>query len=251
MSGQAILFYGLLAPGAAKASSEQAGYPASNVLLGKVQRPWKALNATSLGSYVQIDLGAVYYVRLLAINAANMVTVDSVMADTMDPPLSLRGPLTLYQDKQGRSKGSVFISAAVRYIRLANFTGTPTDGDSVWSIGSIFLFSSYAQLARDPLFGESSNDLNTPQSRVDLDNGVSVVDDTGPSFMTPTLQFSGGATDDHEKLVRLTRAGLCWLNLNDGNGGDQWPVRHVDPKITRKFTGFNRETVQVSLKEQV
>ena len=35
------------------------------------------------------------------------------------------------------------------------------------------------------------------------------------------------------------------------NVGDQWPVRHFEPKTTRKFSGFNRETVQIPLKEEV
>jgi len=248
MSGLVTLAYDQIAPGSVRTATEQAGYPASNVLLGKVGRPWKGLGHGT--AFLIVDLGASKYVDTFAANNGNLVEVG-IRYDDTGAFTSLIQTTTGGTDKQGRWKASFQIKDTFRYLQLTMIaSGLPTDGDDVWSLSSLFFFANSLSLARDPLFGESATDVNFPQSRVDLDNGSTVKDDTGPSFMTPTLQFSGGRDDDHEQLVRLTRAGLCWLNYNDGNPGDQWPVRHVDPKITRKLAAFNRESVQVSLKEQ-
>jgi len=215
-----------------------------------VLRPWKG--TTTGADWVQIDLGASVAVNAIAVNGGNMGSV-TVLADNANPPVTNRGVLTLSQDAQGRYKGSLAIGASVRYIRLNIGAGVPNDGSTAWSIACVYPFTNSFTAARDPLYGaNSTQDLNTPQTRQDLDNGVVIRDSTGPSFMTFTLDFSGAATDDHEQIQQYARAGLCWLNFNIPNAAwEQFPVRNHDPKMTRKFGGFNREQVELTLKEEV
>lgn len=241
------------APATATAGSVSASFPATNALTTQVLKPWQG--TTTGADFLQIDLGANKIIGNgggVILNAANMTSV-TVFADTANPPTTNRGTLTLSQDAQGRYKGSLsFAAASVRFIRFTIAGGSPVDGAAGWSIGFASVFASGFSPARDPLFGESSMDEVTPQSRDDLDNGVVIRDTTGPSFMLITRAFSGGSGDDHEQIQQYARAGLCWWN--DGNPNapwNQWPVRHHDPKVTRKLAGFNREQVTLTLKEIV
>lgn len=242
------LLFGLIPVSVASSNTAAAGFPASNVINTQVLKPWKATGVAA--DFVQLDLGAATAVNGVAINDANMNSV-TVLADNVNPPTTNRGTLTLTQDAQGRYKGMLAFAATFRYVKFVIATGTTNDGTSAWRISCAYPFSSTFSLPRDPLFGESELDANTPQSRVDLDNGQVIRDTTGPNFVTLTLQFRGGAADDHEQLQQYARAGLCWLNMNISNAPwQQWPVRHHDPKITRKFTGFNAEEVDITLKEE-
>lgn len=243
----ASLLFGLLAP--STATSGTTTNPATFALTTQINKPWLA---TATGTdFLQIDLGASVAVNGVALNAANMSSV-TVFADNANPPTTNRGTLSMAQDAQGRFKGSLLFSATVRFVRFTIAAGGTNDGNSVWSIGFAAAFSGLFLPPKDPLFGESSNDLVTPQSRDDLANGVVIRDTTGPSFMMITRAFSGGAADDHEQIQQYARAGLCWWNDgNPGVAGNQWPVRHHEPKVTRRMGGFNREQVSIVLKEIV
>lgn len=245
------LAYNQLSPSTATASSAAAGYPATNVLLGKVLKPWRSTTAGSSENII-IDLGSNLPLSnaTLAISATNMLTA-AIYADTANPPTTLKGTILFSKDVTGRYKQSLSLTGTIRYIKILPI-GSPFDGAAYWSIGPVDVFASELAFARDPLFGESSLDANLPQTMVTLDNGIIVRDQTGPSFMTPTLNFTGGSTDNHEEIAMLARAGLCWLDLGiTSNRGLQWRVRHYEPKVTRKLSAFNRETVQIALKEEV
>ena len=236
----------------ATASSAAAGYPATNVLTGQVLKPWRS---TSLANteYIIIDLGAIRLLNgaILAVSATNLATA-TVYADSSNPPTTSRGTITPALDAQNRGKASLALTGLIRYIKILASSGSPIDGAAYWSIGPVDVFVNTLAFPRDPIFGESSLDTNTPQTSVTLDNGKIVRDSTGPSFMTPTLTFSGGNGDDHEQIAMLARSGLCWLDLGIAtNRGLQWRVMHYDPKITRKLTAYNRESVQIALKEEV
>jgi hypothetical protein len=118
-----------------------------------------------------------------------------------------------------------------------------------WRIGCLYPFASSLSLPKDPLFGGSSLESNFPQNLVQLDNDIEIRDTTGPSFARITLDYSGAATDPLTALARRARLGVCWINLNVG--ALQFPVRHNEPKITRKLQAYNRELVTFMLKEEV
>jgi hypothetical protein len=245
----ASLWFGLLAPATATAGSADPNYPATNALTTQVLRPWLATGTAS--DFLQIDLGASKTIVGVVLNAANMASV-TVFADNANPPTTNRGTLTLQQDGQGRYKASMSIAATVRYVRFAIAAGSTVDGSGAWGIGFAGVYSGAFSPAKDPLFGESSQDQVTPQSRDDLDNGVVIRDNTGPSYMLITRGFSGGSADDHEQIQQYARASVCWWN--DGNPSaawNQWPVRYHEPKVTRRISGFNREQVSILLKEEV
>ena len=248
-----LLAYNPFAIITATASSAAAGYPATNVLTGKVLKTWRSTSSATT-EYLIIDLGAsTSNPNTLCISGLTMSNV-SIYADNTSNPTTLVGTYICAADAQGRYKVSIVLpsSPSYRYIKIKPNTGTPTDGASYWTIGPVDLFTASLSFARDPIFGESSLDTNTPQTSATLDNGIIVRDGTGPSYMTPTLNFSGGSGDNHEQIAMLARSGLCWLDLGiASNRGLQWRVKHYEPKVTRKLTAYNRETVQIALKEEV
>lgn len=247
----ATLAYSPIVPATVTASSQAAGYPATNVLLGKVNMPWRS-TSLALTEYIIIDLGVIISLpKTLTISATNLVDAD-IYADTSATPTTLKGTIIFANDGAGRYKASSAISGPFRYIKIKPHSGAPTDGNSFWSIGAVDLFANSMQFARDPIYGESQIESATPQTSVQLDNGVTIKDDTGPPYSAITLNFSGGSADDHEAVMRQARAGLCWLDMGaTANRGLQWRVKHIEPKTTRKITAFNRETVQIVLTEQV
>lgn len=244
-----VLLYNPLVPATATASTEAAGYPATNALDSQILKPWKG-TANSF-DYLQIDLGSSKAVTGVTITGANMPFVF-VYADNSATPTTSRGTLTMAADDQGRYKGSLQFSATVRYIRFSISPNATLDGAPGWIIGAATAWAASFSPPRDPLYGGSSLDFNSPQSRQDLDNGVVIRDDIGPSYQLITLAFSGSASDDMAAIRRCARAGLCWLDLGvSTQRGWQWPVREHEAKVTRKITGFNRETMDLVLKEEV
>lgn len=248
----ATLAYSPIVAATATASSQAAGYPATNVLLGKVNKPWRS-TTTATSENIIIDFGTsiVASNATLTISAANLVGA-LISIGLSNPPTSVITAMVFAADGDGRSKASLVFSATFRYLKIQTFTGSPTDGSAYWNIGCVDLFANSMQFARDPIYGESQIETATPQSAVQLDNGVTIKDDTGPFYSVITLNFSGGSADDHEAIMRQARAGLCWLDMGvTANRGLQWRVKHIEPKTTRKITAFNRETVQIVLTEQV
>jgi len=249
-----ILLINPIAPvTAASFLTAAAGYPATNALNSQILRPWKSSSNAANADALIVDLGTPLAITAVAVTQTNFSRFG-VYADNTTFPTTVLGTLNTAQDAQGRYKGSLVASATARYInfKCPSSLDTPVDGNN-WTIGAVYVYTTAPYTTpRDPLFGSSSLDLSTPQSRIDLDNGSVVRDTTGPSFQTINLDFTGGAGDDHEQIQQYTRAGICWLNLSNPSAPwEQWPVRHIDPKITRKLAGFNRELVSISLKEEV
>lgn len=233
-------------------SSSASGYPATNVTTGKVLKPWRSTTA-ALSEYIIFDLGSNIPLTnaMLTISAANLVDAQ-IFADTWVNPTTSKGVITFAADGSGRYKASIALSGTIHFIKIKPNSGAPTDGAGFWQIGPVDLFLNSRPLPRDPIFGETSIDSCTPQTRTDLENGIVVKDDTGPPYSTITLNFTGGTADDHEAVMRTARAGLCWLDLGiASNRGLQWRVKHYEAKTTRKLTAFNRESVQITLKEEV
>lgn len=245
----ATMAYFPLAPVSASATSAQANYPAANVLTQQVRQPWKS---TSLAAQsITLDLGASTAIACIAFSDCNFAAC-TIRADNSVNPATVIGSPGTGQDGAGRNKCSLLpVGLTARYISITP-TGATLDGAAGYQIGAVYAFAVASSLARDPLFGSTQVDYNSPQSILELDNGVTISDDTGPGWALVTMGFSGGRNDDMESLWRFSRFGTVWLNLDGTPASDnQWPVRHYEPKITRRLQSFNREQVQFALKEQV
>jgi len=242
------LYYSSYTPSAATASSAQAVYPASNAITTQVNKPW---TATSAGAeWLQFDLGASRALAAICVHGVNFATAQ-VYADNSATPTTLVGTLTMGMDDNGRFKGSLAVATTARYVRVSIAAGTPLSG-ATWSAGNLSVFAAALSPPVDPLYGNSKVKSVIPQSLTDLDNGVSVVDTIGPQYTLATLEFSGGATTDLAQLMRTARTfGTCWVDLGTPNRGEQWPMRHFEPDVTRTFAAYNRETMSLSFKEMV
>lgn len=243
----ALLLHTARTPTTATASSAAANYAALNVLQSPVLREWRS--TTTGASWLQVDLGASLAVQGVAISLFNCASC-TLLADNTATPTTSRGTLTTGIDRQGRRKGSLAFSAAVRYIRFNITGGSPTDAAAFWRAGAVYVFAANLALPRDPLYGGTSIDWVTPQQRVDLPNGRAETWSTGASFAELALQFAGKESDDTEELQRRARAGACWFDYGIASDrGLQFPVVHCEPTTTARFEKFNRRTLDVRLRE--
>lgn len=240
----ATLFSGMYTPAAASASSAAANYPASAAMVPGVSRGWQSSSGGL--QWLQFDLGANVSVHGVALQAITYQgTGITVLADTSNPPVTNRGTLATGLDANGRTKGSLsFGAASIRYVRF-NFTSTV----GVCGAASGFVFASAAALARDALYGQTRITLIDPQVRNELPNGVVETYSAGAPSTEIDLSFRGTANDDIEALKRLTRAGACWLDLGLPQRGRQWPVRNIESQTSRQLEGYNRESVNIPLRE--
>jgi len=251
----ATISFNLVNAVTAYAGSAAAGYPATNALTTQTKKSWRSTGTAN--DYIELDFGSNIQAAgyMCCLNAHNIPLANiSVLAGPSTPPtFSIPAP-TGGGDNVGRFKASLIFPAgtAFRYLRIAIAAGSTLNGLPYWEIGSVLLFATVWNLAKDPLYGNSGIDSVFPQSRIDLDNGVVVRDDTGPPFSLISLDFSAGSDIPIEVYPSIARSGLSWLDLNDAkNPGRQWPVRYHEPKLTRKLQAYNRETETMVFKEEV
>jgi len=236
-------YYSQIFPVAAGATSTAAGYSPNNVLNTSVLRPWRSVTTT--GEYIAIDLGSVINIVAVALQACNF----SAAHLNKDGFAFLAASTPVNEDGKGRRKNLFEVpGTSTRNIYIAP-DGTPVDGSSYYSIGAVYIFGAKRTMPRAPLYGGAEVTYGCPQSSIDLDNGKTVMDFTGPTFANVTLPFSGGAGDDMEQLSADAQSGIVWITL--GSNGLQWPMRSYESKITRRLQAFNREQVQSVLKEEV
>ena len=232
-------------PSAYTAASAAAGYPASNAGNLRVLKPWRSTGLAS--QWLQVDLGSSVAVAAIAFSDCNFATAI-IFADNAATPVTNRGPASIGTDRGNRLKGSRQFAATVRYLRITISGGT-SDGLAYFRCGSVLVFTQSQALPRDSLYGGTNVDVVFPQARVDLPNGAMEVNSTGPSYCEIGMSFAARASDDVEVLARRARADVCWLDLGLTDQGQQWPIRHGDPRISRRLEKFNRETVPMLVRE--
>jgi hypothetical protein len=234
------------------ATSAAANYPATNLRETSVDRPWRS--TTNALQNIDIDLANSLAVTAIGVQMTNAPTV-TVFADTFTVPTTSRGVITPVTDNNGRRKGSLAFSATVRYIRLQiPATSVVADDDGTvqayYTIGSVYVFANTLTLPRDPLYGQSSTELLTPQTSVDLANGQNVTSNNGAPVTVINLGFSARAQDDVERARRLARLGPAWLDLDIASERwRQWPVRSVVERVTRSIARVNGERVELPFRE--
>lgn len=241
----AILRTGTQTVSALATTSAEAAYPASNLLLPAIRRPWRSTSTASQN--VDIDLGSAIANPILCLQGGNASSITVSYGTASYTTVSL-GALATAQDRHGTRRLSVSIPASARYVRLA-FSGTPADAAAYWWGGALYVFGSTLTLPDDPLLGSEVN-ARYPQSRVELPNGNRITIDRGAPRQQINLRFRTARSADIDALTRAVRAGVCWLDLGiDTNRELQWPVQIDSDTAPRTLSRADQDDTSIALLE--
>lgn len=236
----AVLRHTVRIPSAVTATSAAASYPASNLLVPSVRRAWRSTGTGAQNIDLTIPSTASPW---LCVQDCNATQIEVRYGASI-----LVGTFATAQDRHGRRRLSVQIPATATALRLT-LSGTPTDGAGFWQMGAVYVFASSLSLPDNPLLGSEANP-SWPQTRVDLPNGERVVIDRGTPRQQLNLRFRTPRTADIDALVRLARAGICWLDLGvTANRELQWPVRFDSDTSTRAFATAAQDEQAIPLRE--
>lgn len=238
--------------GSWSASDSAPGYPASNLGIPRVGRPWRS---NFLGSItVQIDLGST-----VSIDPVLVIMGHNANPGGFQVHSSLNGSTWA---NEGAGTNSTGISGlrkglfrkgsniSFRYLRVT-FTGGTVDGAISFQCGYAMLFSAHADLAA-PLYGANAR-LVWPQWSTSLPNGLDVRADAGEPFTEIRLPWrQAGNQVAIERLAERARREPVLLDLQlPDRSGWWWIVRNHQAQLERNITGHNRENTQLVLAEVV
>lgn len=242
----ALLHHTPWAPTSATGTTAAAGYPASNVLIPSVGRPWRSTATTTTN--LDIDLGAARTSPVLCIQSPNAGTC-TVSYGSAAYTTTSAGTQTLTLDRHGRRKHSLTLSGSVRYIRMVFGATLPDASAAYFEVGAVYVMSTTLSLPESPLIGSDAAAVY-PQTRLDLPNGQRLRFDRGVPRMRLPLRFRGLRSTDLDQLTRLARINVCWFDIGDAAQRElQWPVRHDDDTATRQFARATQDESTITLNE--
>ena len=124
-----------------------------------------------------------------------------------------------------------------------------TYGSALMELGAMYAFANTLSLPVEPLI-DSGVQYLYPQSAEKMPNGQTVTIARGAPRARITLKFRASAAQDIERIARIARAGLCWLDLGITTDRSlQWPVRYIEDSHSRDFTRPRREPVTLVFEE--
>lgn len=252
----AKLYYGKIAIVSVTATEAASGYPASNMALESLGRPWRS--TTTGADTIVFDLGSSLAIDSLFLHDVNFATAAvSWSADnvTYSAPVTL----TTYADRHGRRRGRVSVSATMRYVKAVISAGTPADGLAYWRIGAAYVFSSSVSPTAFPVFTYRVT-TTRPRTSVALPNGITAAAATGINIDLLELtiskyQANGESADD---FIQRAAAGSIVLDMaiTDRSGSpifqeQVWPMRCLAQQIQEDFPAPLYSTLAVPFLEIV
>jgi hypothetical protein len=238
----ASLYYSRLTAASWAATSSKSGYTASNAGSTGIARPW-ASNATGTQQLTG-DLSTTQTIRAIALQSCPLSTAD-IRVDGSSTPTTSRGAIVPAQAGHGVYRGSLAMNVSARYVS-AYWTGPTLLGGNAgvysrepasYEVGTLYAFGATLSLPCEPLL-ESDLSFEYPQTVERLPNGQQITVSRGAPVATITLRFRPTASQDIERIARIARAGISWLDLGIAARPDlQWPVKCIEDSIGRQFRG--------------
>lgn len=241
-------YYGKRTVSSATATTAAAGYPASNVGLESIARPWRATGVT--GEDVVLNFSAADPAAAVLLEDVNFESC-AVLKSVDGSAFTSVGTLATYADKiTGRRRGLLVIDdATVKAVKLTISAGAATDGLAYWRIGAGYVFSSAATMPRSAGLDMRVRGL-FPQVRADLPNAQVAVATTGSDALGLSIPFKRMHSQDALELLRRARAGTVGLNLGLGDYPEfVLPVRHIEGQQEEAFPQYRISQFTVELRE--
>lgn len=245
----AALYYDKRIATVGAATTEAAGYSASNVNNESLSREWRATGAGA--NDVTITFPANVSVHSLFVHGVNFASCpaqwssDGINFNTI-------GTLTTYADRHGRRRGRITINqASVKALRIQIGAGTPTDGLGVWRVGAMYPFGSTVTPTAFPKY---TFRVRTRRPRVnrELVNGMVAAAETGLRSDRLDLSFLRKDTESVDDFIQRATAGTVLLDMGVSPYPEQqWPVRCVEQDLDETFTRPRESSITVPLVEVV
>lgn len=230
----ASLYYGKLPIVAVTATTAASGFPASNVALESLGRPWRS--TTTGANDVVLDLGSSKAINALFLHDVNFASA-TIARSTDNVSYTAVGTLTTYAGRHGRRRGKISLGgASARYVKISISAGTPADGAAYWRIGSAYLFASKATPGAQPNY--PTRVITTrPRVTTALANRLPAVASTGNNIDRIELRVPRWNTEAADDYVQRPAAGSILLDLEEPNYPEQqWPVRLLEEQIRSPST---------------
>jgi hypothetical protein len=243
------LHYAKLSPTSWAATEVAVGYPASNVGLESIGRPWRS---TTLGANdLTIVLPVISGVQTLFLHDVNFATCN--IEKSVDGAVFVAvGALNTYADRHGRRRGYITIAAAgQKAVKIRIAAGATTDGLAFWRIGASYLFSSVLTPSAAVKYGYSAR-TKRPRVSTQLPNGLTAVATTGNNIDRLNLTFERLYSEIADDIIQKASAATCLLDVGLPNYPEQqWPVRCLEEDLEETFSNKNLSSIGVPLTEVV
>jgi hypothetical protein len=245
----AKIHYGKLTPVSVVASTAAAGYPANNVALESISRPWNSTSSAS--TTLTLTLAAAQLVNAVLLQDVNFSSC-LVEKSPDGSSFSSVGTLNTFADRESnRRRGLILVADAnVKAIRLT-MSGTPTDGLAYWRIGAAYLFNAASTMPHMPQYNAQLNFLLAKVLRT-LPNRRVAQATLAPGILELSLAFDRRYDEDVQELFRRAEAGTIGLELVPNNFPELvLPVLSVVEQQGETFNYVDHTACTIEVRESV
>lgn len=230
----AKLWYTKLTPSSFAATDAQAGYPASNIGLESLGRPWYSADAGA--KEITINFAAATLVQALHLHDVNFASA-TIQKSVSGGAFTTVGTLTANTNEAGRFRGYLTINEALcTALKIQIGAGTPNDGLGYWRIGSGYAFAAVVALPIGPDIGY---EIDTQESVIGtmLVNKRKAEARVGIDKDFIKIPWTTGYTSSLNDILRRTRLGSCLFSTDLANYPEEvWPViRQEDNSAKSRF----------------
>lgn len=204
------------------ATTEAAGYPASNWMVESLARPWRA---TGLGANdVTFTAPAAVGVHSVCLHDVNFASC-TIRKSADGIAFSDVGVLTTYPDRHGRRRGRITVNDAnVKAWQIRIGAGAATDGLAFWRGGAAYPMGSSHLVPADLNFPLSEEPVEPAIGR-ELVNGLLAEAATGERFSRIETVWNREATESLQTLITKAKAATVWFDTGTSDYPEQqWPL---------------------------
>lgn len=243
------LYHTRIAAAAISATTAAAAYPALNLAIDALSRPWRATGTGATD--VTIDLGTSQSLGGLLVHDVNFASA-TIFTSVDGSAYTNRGVMTTYANDQGRRRGIFSLDTFTgRYVRFTIASGATTDGAAYWRAGAAPVMKTAVTLAQAPNKGYGVTTVYA-QTTTQLANKRTARAATGTDFDVIRWQFTRKYQDSLEILKTQLRLGAVLIDMGlPQHPHHAWPVTTYDDSHDRGYPKANSETSAVNLTEVV
>jgi hypothetical protein len=228
------LWYSQVNPSSFAATEAATGYPASNVGLQSLGRPWRS--TTTGANEVTINFAAARQVQALFLHDVNFATANIQKSVSGGGFVNI-GALTTAGNEAGRYRGYCTVNEALcTAIKIQIAAAAPNDGLAYWRIGSAYAFQA---VVTPPFALEYQYEIDTQESVISstLVNKRKAEARVGIDHDLIKLPYNAKNSESLADIVRLTRLGTCLFTTDLPNYPEElWPViRQEDNSVKSRY----------------
>lgn len=248
----AKLWYTKLTPSSFAATDAQAGYPASNVGLQSLGRPWYALDAGA--KEVTINFPAATLVQALFLGDVNFATAN-IQKSVSGGAFANVGALNGNSNEHGRRRGYLTVNEALcTALKIQIGAGTPTDGLAWWRIGAGHVFKNVVTLpfALEYEYGIDTQEAQISTVLVNKRKAVARIGGGSADHDEIKLPYNAKNSESLADIVSRTRLGTCLFTTDLPNYPEElWPVIRQEDESVKSRYDVNLAKRQIVLTEVV